>query len=107
MKGIRELFYRRIYAELINFKNDILSQDKESIYRSAYKIEFFASVYEILVERAEKLSEADLYCLVYQRGSIIEALYEKWLKQEDHAFLELQDYVHQELPKSVELRKAG
>lgn len=107
MKGIRELFFRRIYVELLNFKNDILAQEKEVIYGSAYKIEFFASVYEILAESAEKLSEADLYCLVYQNGSIIENLYEKWLKQEDHAFLELQAYVHQELSQTVELRKAG
>lgn len=45
MAEIKELFYKRIYAELLNFKNDMLTQDKEIIYRSSYKIEFFVNVY--------------------------------------------------------------
>lgn len=107
MTGIKELFYKRIYAELLNFKNDMLTQDKEIIYRSSYKIEFFVNVYEILVDQAEKQSEAVLYRLVYQCTGILESLYEEWLRMEDNAFSELQDYVYKELFKKSELKEAA
>lgn len=107
MAGIKELFYKRIYAELLNFKNDLLAQDKEIIYRSSYKIEFFVNVYEILVDQAEKQPEAVLYRLVYQCTGILESLYEEWLRMEDNAFSELQEYVHSELFRETELKEAG
>lgn len=107
MTGIKELFYKRIYAELLNFKNDMLTQDKEIIYRSSYKIEFFVNVYEILVDQAEKQSEAVLYHLVYQCTGILDSLYEEWLRMEDNAFSELQDYVYKELFKKSELKEAA
>lgn len=107
MTGIKELFYKRIYAELLNFKNDMLTQDKEIIYRSSYKIEFFVNVYEILVDQVEKQSEAVLYRLVYQCTGILESLYEEWLRREDNAFSELQDYVYKELFKKSELKEAA
>lgn len=107
MTAIKELFYKRIYAELLNFKNDMLTQDKEIIYRSSYKIEFFVNVYEILVDQAKKQSEAVLYRLVYQCTGILESLYEEWLRMEDNAFSELQEYVHNELFKESELKEVA
>lgn len=107
MAGIKELFYKRIYAELLNFKNDMLTQDKEIIYRSSYKIEFFVNVYEILVDQAEKQSEAVLYRLVYQCTGILESLYEEWLRMEDNAFSELQEYIFNELFKESELKEVA
>ena len=107
MTAIKELFCKRIYAELLNFKNDMLTQDKEIIYRSSYKIEFFVNVYEILVDQAEKQSEAVLYRLVYQCTGILDSLYEEWLRMEDNAFSELQEYVHNELFKESELKEVA
>lgn len=107
MTAIKELFYKRIYAELLNFKNDLLTQDKEIIYRSSYKIEFFTNVYEILVDQAEKQSEAVLYRLVYQCTGILDSLYEEWLRMEDNAFSELQEYVFNELFKESELKEVA
>ena len=107
MAEIKELFYKRIYAELLNFKNDMLTQDKEIIYRSSYKIEFFVNVYEILVDQAEKQSEAVLYRLVYQCTGLLDSLYEEWLRMEDNAFSELQEYVHNELFKESELKEVA
>ena len=107
MTAIKELFYKRIYAELLNFKNDMLTQDKEIIYRSSYKIEFFVNVYEILVDQVEKQSDAVLYRLVYQCTGILESLYEEWLRMEDNAFSELQEYVHNELFKESELKEVA
>lgn len=107
MAEIKELFYKRIYAELLNFKNDMLTQDKEIIYRSSYKIEFFVNVYEILVDQAEKQSEAVLYRLVYQCTGILDSLYEEWLRMEDNTFSELKEYVFNELFKESELKKVA
>jgi len=107
MTAIKELFCKRIYAELLNFKNDMLTQDKEIIYRSSYKIEFFVNVYEILVDQAEKQSEAVLYRLVYQCTGILDSLYEEWLRMEDNTFSELKEYVFNELFKESELKKVA
>ena len=107
MTAIKELFYKRIYAELLNFKNDMLTQDKEIIYRSSYKIEFFVNVYEILVDQVEKQSDAVLYRLVYQCTGILESLYEEWLRMEDNAFSELREYIHNELFKESELKEVA
>ena len=107
MTGIKELFYKRIYAELLNFKNDMVTQDKEIIYRSSYKIEFFVNVYEILVDQAEKQSDAVLYRLVYQCTGILDSLYEEWLRMEDNVFSELQEYVHNELFKESKLKEVA
>lgn len=107
MAGIKELFHKRIYAELLNFKNNLLLQDKEFIYRSSYKIEFFKNVYEILADQAEKQPEAVLFRLTFQRTGILEGLYEDWLRMEDSEFAELQDYVYSQLFRESKLKEAG
>ena len=60
-----------------------------------------------MVDQAEKQSEAVLYRLVYQCTGILDSLYEEWLRMEDNAFSELQEYVFNELFKESELKEVA
>lgn len=96
-KEIRELFLKRLHAELCLYKETVLQKEKSEIFSESYKIELFANLYEILVEKTEILPEELLYKLLCQRFSILEFLYRKWLKREDGFYEELKEYVSDEL----------
>ena len=93
----RELFCKRIAEELKEFKDSVLTKDKESIYGDSYKIEVYVNIYEILIEQAEKLSEAVLLVWLNQSSGIIASLYVRWLKKEDDFYEELKNHVLEEM----------
>lgn len=96
-KEIRELFLKRLHVELQLYKETVLKKEKAEIFAESYKIELFANLFEILAEKVETLPEDLLYKLLYQRFSILEFLYRKWLKREDSFYDELKEYVSGEL----------
>ena len=100
---LRDLLRKRLYLELQLFKNDILVQKKEEIYKSSYKIEFYENVYEILMEETEYLGEAIVRGLLYHDQGILIFLYQEWLGQEDGIFDELQGYVGNMLENIVQI----
>lgn len=104
---IRELFCKRIYAELLNFQIDLLKQDKEVIYFSAYKIEVYSNLYNILYEQSKYESEATLMQLMYRKGSILEYIYNGWLKVEDSFVDELKTYTYTTLFGTQEMLHAS
>ena len=96
-KELKKLLLDRLYIELQLFKDGTLQQEKEEIYKSSYKIEAFASIYEILLESVEQLDEGTVRGLLRQRFSILEALYQEWLTRDDCIFDEMEAYVGSEL----------
>lgn len=101
-KTLRELLAKRIYLELQLFKYEILSRTKEDIYQASYQIETVASFYEILLGNIGSMDKCLLIALLCQDCSVLEALYEKWLKKEDSIYEELRAYVDSELAKIQE-----
>ena len=99
--SIRERFLNRIYAELQAFKENLLLKDKDTIFDESYKIETFVTLYEILVEQSERLSDAILLELLNQSTGILEELYQEWLKKEDNSYTELKEYVDSKLRKEA------
>lgn len=95
--GIKELFLKRIYAELTNFKKEMLKLSKKAIYKESYKIEIYVNLYEILKEQAEYMSEGSLWRLILQPSGILGSLYELWLKEEDSFVQELTDFIKEEV----------
>lgn len=92
-----EAFRERLHMELLLFKDSMLRKEKAEIYEGAYKIETYANLYEILVEKAEYIPAGFLREMAYQPSGIIEAFYREWLKKEDNSFMELKEYVENEL----------
>lgn len=97
VKELRKLLLNRLYIELYLFKDATLQQEKEEIYKSSYRIEIFASIYEILLEDVGQLDEGTVRGLLRQRFSILDALYQEWLTRNDCIFDELEAYVGSEL----------
>ncbi len=93
----KDLLLKRLHIESQLFKDSILRQPKEEIYKSFYKIEVFVNSYEILLEDMERLDEDTVRELLYQNFSILDFLYQEWLAREDCAFDELKTYIGGEL----------
>ena len=89
----KRLLIRRLYLELQIFQYSVLSKTKREIYESAYKIELMASIYELLVELVESINETMVNYLLKWNGSILEFLYQAWLKQEDSTWEELEAHI--------------
>ncbi len=94
--AVREKFIKRLYSELQDFKQSVLEQDKQSVYGDAYKIEVFSSLYNILMEKADSISDVVLLSLIEQSTGILEKIYQDWLKKEDSSYQELAEHVDSE-----------
>ena len=94
---VANLFTKRLYTELMLFQASMLKKEKEEIYGEAYKIEAYASLYEILVEQAGRMTKRLLDKLVYLEYGILETFYQGWLKWEDSSYTELKEYVKYEI----------
>lgn len=97
LKELKDLLLKRLHIELQLFKDSILRQSKEEVYKSSYKIEVFVNSYEILVEDMERLDEDTVRGLLYQNFGILDFLYQEWLTREDCVFDELKAYIGGEL----------
>lgn len=95
-RAAKERFVKRLYSELQDFKQSVLSKDKESVYGEAYKVEIFSTLYEIFLEKADSISDAMLLNLLAISGGILETAYQDWLKKEDSSYRELKEHVDQE-----------
>ena len=94
---LANLFTKRLHAELMLFQAAMLRKEKEEIYAEAYKIEAYASLYEILIEQAGRMTKKLLDKLVYLQYGILETFYQGWLKWEDSSYVEMKEYVEDEI----------
>lgn len=105
--SIKEIFVRRIYSELADFKKSLIWQEKDTIFGESYKIEIFVNLYEILVELAPELPDEVLLQIIKRDGNILESLYLEWLKRDDSSYQELKEYVNSELEIEAVMELAG
>ena len=96
-KKLREIFLERLHVEINLFKDSMLHRSKADIFAGSYKIELYVNLYEILVAEAERMQELLLRKLLYQRSGILDAFYEEWLTRDDSFYIELHDYVEDEI----------
>ena len=54
-KEMRELLQQRLHLELMCFKDSMLQQGKEDIFKASYRIEIYVNLYEILLAYTENL----------------------------------------------------
>lgn len=105
MEILRRIFCKKIYYEYMEFKAAMLKKSKSEIYAEAYRIDIMINLYEILVEKAEKLPDWILWNLL-QQPNILNLYYELWLKKEDSCYEELLQHVEEEL-RASEKQLAG
>ncbi len=101
----KRLLAKRLYPELRMYRYATLCKSKKEIYESSYKTEQMATIYEVLLERLEYITENTANNLLWWNGGILEFLYEEWLKKEDSSFEELKAHIDTELgliPETME-----
>lgn len=104
-KELRELLQQRLHLELMCFKDSMLQQGKEDIYKASYRIEIYVNLYEILLVHSENLQSGVIRELLGLGFGILDHLYQEWLDREDSFYAELREYACYELealPKKVD-----
>ena len=104
-KELRELLQQRLHLELMCFKDSMLQQDKEDIFKASYRIEIYVNLYEILLVHTENLQSGMIRELLGLGFGILDSLYQEWLDREDGFYAELREYACYELealPRKVE-----
>ena len=91
------LLEKRLYLELQVFRYSILRKSKREIYDSAYKIEMLETIYDILLEKIQNITEDFICHLLWWKGGILELMYQEWLKKEDSSYEELLVHINDEL----------
>lgn len=104
---IKEKFVKKIYSELQEFKESVLMQEKSLIYGEAYKVEIFSTLYEILLEKADSISDTMLLNLLEQSAGILEMIYQDWIKKDDSSYQELREHVDNEFENYFSWNKVG
>jgi len=104
-KELRELLQQRLHLELLCFKDSMLQQGKEDIFKASYRIEIYVNLYEILLVHTENLQRGMIRKLLGLGFGILDSLYKEWLDREDSFYAELREYACYEpeaIPKKVD-----
>ena len=96
-KELRELLRARLHMELQLFKDSMLQQGKEDIFKASYRIEIYVNLYEILLVHTENLQGSMIRELLGMGFGILDHLYQEWLDKEDSFYVELKEYACREL----------
>lgn len=96
-KELRELLQQRLHLELMCFKDSMLQQGKEDIFKASYRIEIYVNLYEILLVHTENLQSGLIRELLGLGFGILDHLYQEWLDREDGFYEELKEYACNEL----------
>lgn len=96
-KELRELLRARLHMELQLFKDSMLQQGKEDIFKASYRIEIYVNLYEILLVHTENLQGSMIRELLGMGFGILDHLYQEWLDREDSFYVELKEYACMEL----------
>ncbi|MDE7479484.1 MAG: DUF3848 domain-containing protein [Lachnospiraceae bacterium] len=93
---MKEHFLERIYGEYQAYKASVLSCPNAEIFDRCYEIDTIVNFYEILVEKAEGMSDNELELLLKRKRLLME-LYGIWLKKSDSTFDDMKNYVDDEI----------
>lgn len=86
---LAQTFRWKITAEMRLFRERAMQMEKEEIFANAYRIDCAIRIYEILMEISAKLGKHELEGCI-NMGSLLDFLYESWLKEPDSQEEELE-----------------
>lgn len=93
---MKEAFWNKLTAEYKNYQVSVLSLTNAEIYGKCYEIDCLANFYEILMEKAEFMSEETLSVLLAQEN-ILWSCYDNWLAKDDSNYREMEAHVAEEI----------
>ena len=86
---LAQAFRWKITAEMRLFRERAMQMEKGEIFANAYRIDCAIRIYEILMELSAKLGKPELEGCI-NMGSLLDFLYESWLKEPDSQEEELE-----------------
>ena len=97
---MKEAFWNKLTAEYKSYQVSILSLTNFEIYGKCYEIDCMANFYEILMEKAESMSEEILSALL-ARENILWSFYDEWLAKDDSNYSEMENHIADEIEVAV------
>ena len=97
---MKEHFLDRLYGEYQAYRASLLSCPNFEIFDRCDEIDAVVNFYEILVEKAEGMSDCELHALLKRRNLLME-LYHLWLKHDDSAYGEMKMHVDNEISNMI------
>lgn len=92
---MKEHFLDRLYGEFQAYRASLLSCTNAEIFNRCYEIDAVVNFYEIMREKAEKMSDCEMEILL-QDKDILAELYNTWLQKSDSTFTEMTAHVEEE-----------
>lgn len=95
-ENLKEAFWNKLTAEYKSYQVSILTLSNFEIYGKCYEIDCMVNFYEIMMEKAEYLSEKTLSALL-KRGNLLSTFYDEWLVREDSSYNEMETHILNEI----------
>ena len=95
-KELTEIFCLRLNLEQNRYKKRMLKMNPEAVFGKAYEINCMLSIYEMLIEKSEKMETDILKCLLVI-PDILHFFYRRWMKTGDSFQMELENSMEQGL----------
>lgn len=95
-ENLKEAFWNKLTAEYKSYQVSVLALSNFEIYGKCYEIDCMVNFYEIMMEKAESLSEKILSALL-KRGNFLSVLYDEWLVREDSSYHEMETHILNEI----------
>ena len=93
---MKEAFWNKLTAEYKIYQVSVLSLANSEIYGKCYEIDCMVNFYEILMEKAESMSEETLSALLKQEN-ILWNFYDVWLAKDDSNYSEMETRIAEEI----------
>ena len=93
---MKEAFWNKLTAEYKSYQVSVLSLTNSEIYGKCYEIDCMVNFYEILMEKAESMSEETLSALLKQEN-ILWNFYDVWLAKDDSNYSEMETHIAEEI----------
>ncbi|MDE6941038.1 MAG: DUF3848 domain-containing protein [Lachnospiraceae bacterium] len=97
---MKEHFLDRLYGEYQEYRASLLGCTNTEIFSRCYETDAIVNFYEILQEKAERMSDGELAVLLRKRNILTE-LYGSWLKKSDSAYTEMAAHVEEEMKNII------
>ena len=97
---MKEAFWNKLTAEYKSYQVSVLALSNFEIYGKCYEIDCMLNFYEILMEKAESMSEETLAVLLAQKN-VLWCLYDNWLAKDDSNYSEMEMHITDELESMV------
>ena len=97
---MKEAFWNKLTAEYKSYQVSVLSLTNSEIYGKCYEIDCMVNFYEILMEKAETMTEETLSALLKQEN-ILWSFYDEWLAKDDSNYSEMETHIAEEIEITV------